>query len=189
MIREVIEGAGCQNQNNVAEIYDMLSGVMDIREESAIILSGATVQDNIMDEDDIDGHHDQPAQLELRKPVMVLPYLSGISNQLQQIARKYGLDTWFTYPGRSSDRFSRFKGQVHRSKASDIVYCTQCSCGLQYVGESFRNLKVRLNEHTHSSSRSALTDHMLNNKHKMAAHNTTILAREGNKRKRRILES
>ncbi len=137
---------------------------------------------------------EEPARInahepKVRRPMMVIPYLHGVSDRLQKIAQDYGCDTWYTYPGRASDRFSHFKGQIHASKSCDVVYCTQCSCGLEYVGESGRNLKVRLNEHLKNSSRTGLTTHMLNERHKAAMHNTVILARERNPLKRKLLES
>ncbi len=74
------------------------------------------------------------------------------------------------------------------------MYCANCSCGAQYVGETNRNLKVRLSEHKQNSSKSALSIHIQEHKHdssphEIVPHNTIILAREKNNLKRKITES
>ncbi len=35
----------------------------------------------------------------VRRPMMVILYLHGVSDRLQKIAWDYGCDTWYTYPG------------------------------------------------------------------------------------------
>ncbi len=56
--------------------------------------------------------------------------------------------------------------------------------------ESGRNLKVRIAEHLRNSSKSSLTEHLLNNDtHKLVLKHTQILARESNIAKRKIIES
>ncbi len=124
---------------------------------------------------------------------MVVPYVKGIGKRLQKIAHDVNCGTWWTYPGRASDRFSGFNGQIHPSKAANTVYCTECSCRLKYIGESLRNLKVRLGKHLHNSSKSTLMAHFLkyqnHEDHVPALKKTIILAREGNTRKRKLMES
>ncbi len=127
------------------------------------------------------------------RPTLVIPYVKGLGENLQKIAREANCSTWWKYPGRASDRFAAFKGQIHQSKAMNMVYCTECECGLKCIGESSRNLKVRLHEHLHGSSKSTLSAHFLDHKnltgHKPAFQNTTVLAREQNSRKRKLTES
>ncbi len=121
---------------------------------------------------------------------MILPFVPGTSDKLRKLASKFGLATWFQYPGHLTDLFTQYRGWVHSSKAHDTVYCLPCSCGTQYVGESGRNLKIRISEHLRNSSKSSLTAHLLNmDTHKPLLKHTQILAREGNVRKRKIIES
>ncbi len=87
------------------------------------------------------------AQL-IRKPTFLIPFIPGVSERLKKIASGYNVRTWYTFPGRISDWFTKYWGWQHPSKAQHTVYCAMCSCGIQYVGESERNLKVRLAEHT-----------------------------------------
>ncbi len=61
---------------------------------------------------------------------------------------------------------------------------------MKYVGESGRNLNVRVSEHLRNSSNSALTNHLLNNDtHQPNFKQIHILARESNVCKRKIIES
>ncbi len=141
--------------------------------------------------------NDLPTALEiLRQPTMILPYLPGLSDRLKRLAAEHQIRTWFTYPGNTFDKFNAHRGQIPRSKTRFAVYGTECKCGLQYIGESNRNLKVRLAEHKYRSSQSALSIHLRREKergneadHTAAMHNTVIFAREKNNLKRKIIES
>ncbi len=127
-----------------------------------------------------------------RTPMMCIPYVPTVGDKLKKVAAEFGIVTRFAYPGRSNDIFTGFRGRSHLSKHRDSVYCLNCSCGLQYIGESSRNLKVRLVEHIKNSSGSAFTNHLLNNEsgtHKPVFKDTMILAREMNTLKRKVLES
>ncbi len=130
-----------------------------------------------------------------RRPIMVVPFYPILSDKLRKLASNQGLQMWYTYPGRVSDQFTAFRGRTHPSKSIDIVYCVDCSCGLQYVGESSRNLKVRLSEHLHPSSNSAFSNHIFDDSrkkrsdHKPLIHQAQIIAWEKGTVKRRIIES
>ncbi len=127
-----------------------------------------------------------------RAPMMCIPYVPTVGDKLKKLAAEFGILTRFSYPGRLNDIFTGFRGRSHLSKQRDSVYCMNCSCGLQYIGESSRNLKVHLAEHIKNSSRSAFTCHLLNNDsaaHKPVFKDMMILAREANTTKRKVLES
>ncbi len=80
----------------------------------------------------------------LREPTLISPFVPGISEPLKKIAAKYNIRSWYTYPGKPMDIFTRHRGRMHLSKCRDCVYCVICSCGCEYVGETNRNLKVCL---------------------------------------------
>ncbi len=124
-------------------------------------------------------------------PTMIIPYLPGTGDKLKKLAAEYGIRTRFAYPGRLNDIFTAFRGRTHSSKTRDSVYCLNCSCGIQYVGESRRNLKVGLAEHVRNSSKSTFTSHLLNNptEHIPVFKDTMVIAREMNTFKRKMLES
>ncbi len=128
-------------------------------------------------------------QIITRTPKLVIPFVPGVSERLKKVASSYNVRTWFTYPGRISDWFTVYRGRQHTSKAQHTVYCTICSCGLQYVGESKRNLKVRICEHLQNTSASAISTHIHSTDHSLLTKDTMILARERSSFKRKLLES
>ncbi len=71
------------------------------------------------------------------------------------------------------------------------VYCAKCRCGIEYIGESHRNLKVKLAEHEKRNSDSAFTDHLFIDKkvHKIVPRQTLVLAQEKQSLKRKIVET
>ncbi len=129
-------------------------------------------------------------QIPSRRPTMILPFIPGTSDKLRRIGTLHGLATWFSYPGRLSDLFTQYRGRLHYSKSRDSIYCLPCSCGVEYIGESGRNLKVRVAEHLRNSSKSALSLHLLNNDtHRPNLKQIQIIARECITSKRKIIET
>ncbi len=118
--------------------------------------------------------------LRLRPPVLLTPYVPGVSELLRKVANKFEVLSWYTYPGKAMDLFTRHRGRVHLSKTRNSVYCAICSCGCEYVGETNRNLKVHIREHLQPSSSSALTAHLKEQDHSAITKDTTILATESN---------
>ncbi len=103
-------------------------------------------------------------QSKMKVPIFLSPFVPGVSEDLKKISTKYELTSWCTYPGRPMDLFTQHRGCQHQSKAQNSVYCTMCSCGCKYIGESKRNLKVRLNEHLHQSSTTSFSAHIKSKK-------------------------
>ncbi|MCP4600763.1 MAG: hypothetical protein GY847_09560, partial [Proteobacteria bacterium] len=137
-----------------------------------------------------------------RSPILFVPFVPGIGDHLKRLAATYNVKTWFSFPGKTMDQFNQHRGKIHQSKSMYSVYCTQCTCGLQYIGESARNLKTHLAEHKHRSSRSAISLHVREKEeeqrkrdptqkstHEPDLQKTLILASERNVGKRRIIES
>ncbi len=105
------------------------------------------------------GHEEEIEEPEVldQRPVMVTPYVPVLSDRLHKVASGFGFCTWFKYPGKVAEMFTAHRNRTHKSKIKNSVYCCYCKCGKQYVGESMRNLKVRLSEHQHPSSNSSLS--------------------------------
>ena len=62
------------------------------------------------------------------------------------------------------------------------VYKVTCSCGLNYIGETGRSLKVRLKEHgadirNQRVRTSALAEHLENSKHHICLEDSLLLAK------------
>ncbi len=112
-------------------------------------------------EQEQDQMEEQPTVVEkLRRTLMIL-YIPGVSDQLWTIAKRYQVPVWFSYSGKLGDGLSSaYKERTHESKQRQSVYEAVCSCNKRYIGESLRNLKVRIVEHKSIHSESALSAHL-----------------------------
>ncbi|MCP3686145.1 MAG: hypothetical protein GY861_26150, partial [bacterium] len=99
---------------------------------------------------------------QLPKKVMLIPYIPGVSDMLRTIANRYEIPSWFSYSGKLGDGFSgNYKDMQHVSKLRNTVYEAMCGCGNRYIGESYRNHKVRIAEHKNiRHSQSSLSEHL-----------------------------
>ncbi len=130
-----------------------------------------------------------PLIQENRQPILIIPYVAGISDQLKRIVDDFEIKTWFSYPGSAMAHFSEYRGRLPVSKTRYAIYQCFCDCGCTYIGESGRNLKVRVSEHLQASSRSAFSDHLQNLQHRPLIKDTVILSQEKNYLKRKIIET
>ena len=83
------------------------------------------------------------------------------------------------------------KVDEHQQKG---VYKVTCSCGLNYIGETGRSLKVRLKEHgadirNQRIRTSALAEHSERYKHHICLEDSSLLAKENHYFKRRFREA
>ncbi len=125
------------------------------------------------------------------KKVLIVPYIRGVSDKLRNIAARYGVKSWFSFSGRLGNGLSTtYKDQLHPSKSKYAVYRTMCMCGHGYVGQTERNLKVRLLEHKSATSNSSLSQHLsTSTAHSLDANKTEIVSKEKHIVRRKILES
>ncbi len=100
-------------------------------------------------------------------PTLISPYVPGLSERLRFLSAKCGVRTWLSYGGKTCDSLTHFKEQYHRSKAQHAVYMVSCECGCHYIGESMRNLKIRIHEHELKSSKSTISLHILEENEKL----------------------
>ena len=100
-----------------------------------------------------------------QRPLLVmLPYVSGVSEDIRRVCKKFGLKVIFR-SGRSL-RFTltKVKDALPDEKKSKVVYQIPCSCGKTYIGETTRRLEARMKEHQDVCCRgmvekSAVTNH------------------------------
>ncbi len=129
-------------------------------------------------------------------PTLFCPYIPGVSERLKNLAARYGVRHWQSYGGKISDLVCTFKDKYHSSKSMFSVYSISCFCGTRYLGESGRNLKIRLHEHSLKSSKSSISLHMKEenekekaNRHKINPQSAILITQERNTRKRKFIES
>ncbi len=94
-------------------------------------------------------------------PTLFVPYVRGLSERLRSVCAKYSVRSWFSYQGMLQETVSQFKDPFHCSKSQNAIYSVSCDCGMHYVGESARNLKIRIHEHAQKSSKSTISLYIL----------------------------
>ncbi len=194
---ECTSGSLAVHTQDVSLSQTVLSGQIDGLQEGSV-LPWASVN-GPEDPEIVHGANDclnDPLLVPPKVPIMVIPFVQGIAEKLKNIAARHGVKTWYTYPGRALDKFTQHRGRTHISKSRFAVYSIKCSCGMEYIGESERNLKIRLSEHLRNSSTSAFSYHLLNadqpnpdRDHRAQMNQALVLTREKNVLKRRILET
>ncbi len=151
-----------------------------------------------MENANAEGHLDAdlPLAEQEQKRVLCIPYVPGISDRLKLVANRYNIKSWYSYGGRLGDGLSAtYKDRLHESKKRHAVYRASCTCGTLYLGETQRNLKVRIREHNSATSVSALSEHLRigcrfdRNAHKLDFNRTASLFHEKHTVKRKFLES
>ncbi len=62
---------------------------------------------------------------QLRILVLLSPFVPGVREQLKKIANKYKVLSWYTYPGKPMDLFTRHRGRLHKSKCRNCIYISR----------------------------------------------------------------
>lgn len=89
--------------------------------------------------------------------------------------------------------FSNVKDKTPIEHQSNIIYKAECDCGAVYVGQTKQYLKTRVYQHIHDATKtkdnlSALSSHIKDTKHTVSLDNFSILNKENNTNKRRVME-
>ena len=111
-----------------------------------------------------------------------IPYLSGLSEDIRRICRRYNIRVVFK-PGYTIRNYlSRVKTHLSDGMQSKDVYSVPCSCGKCYVGETVRRLETRIAEHKEACSRgeleeSIIAEHAWQNQHSIEWNGTRIVDR------------
>ena len=124
-------------------------------------------------------------------PNLFLPYEKGISEKLNRLANKYGLEVIFT---RSLSVKSKLRTYPFKSdSACGVVYKVTCSCCKKYVGETGRTIEERIKEHQADVNNeksvekiTGLSQHLRESGHTPNWKKVEILAKENNIVKRKF---
>ena len=141
---------------------------------------------------------------------VVIPYVEGVSERVHRVLKKYGVATTM-HPHTTLRRLLVHpKDKVELEEQGELVYQIPCkNCGAEYIGETGRLLKTRLEEHrkdvdntkkdkyTRSGKKkfmstihkSALTDHATTENHIIDWEGVNIVDKEPNRRIRHIKEA
>ena len=122
-----------------------------------------------------------------------LPFLGKFSLQLGRVLRPFGFRPAFYNPTTVKRLFVRLKDRVPTDESSG-VYKLECGdCGGVYIGETGRQMKIRVAEHLEAWRKgrvgvSAFADHLINSNHSFRDGSEELLHRENSFCKRIALE-
>ena len=150
-------------------------------------------------------------QPHFRRHMVVIPYVKGLSEKVQRIYRRHGIQCALKPHNTLRSLLVRPKDPRPVLETSDCVYRIPCTnCDIPYIGETSRHLKHRLKEHQDSvktvatqkytrsrvsqdnreEHKSALADHAALSNHVIDWDNTSLLATHcSNKKGRWIREA
>ncbi len=131
------------------------------------------------------------------QPRVILPYIPNLTeNVARVINRKLGNPLGYIPYNRMSDIVSSHKDKEICPKCG--IYVVICTCGSMYIGETGRDLNVRLKEHKDSTrlghlDKSAIANHAWENindeKHKIQWEDAKIIVSEGRYTQRKMMEA
>lgn len=126
-----------------------------------------------------------------------LTYINKLTTKIAKIYKKYDIENLdFTYKTNNKTKLHlpNHKDKTSLLKKQGIVYKIKCSCNKIYIGHTKNTLEARLKGHKYTfkenyKSKTSLSQHYLQTKHNINFENCTILEREKNTKKRKVLES
>ena len=123
---------------------------------------------------------------------VVLPYVHGVSENLTKIFRDHRVRVFHKPYNTLRNQLVHPKDKSEDCRKCGVVYKIDCpECNSTYVGETARNLGVRLKEHVskYSGNNSAVGEHCKLTSHHIGSDNIRILSREDRFWTRKIRES
>ena len=135
---------------------------------------------------------------------LFIPYEKGLSEGISRVAKKFNVRLVNT-KGTSLKQVVQTKQiqKLESMKTSGVVYKVRCkNCTQIYIGETGRELKIRLNEHKRAAEKtedndkeetnenlSGLSQHLKNKQHQADWNNAKIIKKESNHNKRKLKEA
>ena len=109
-------------------------------------------------------------QEKVKEPLVVIPYMAGMSEDIRRVCRKFNIRVVFKSGRTLRSVLTRVKDTLPLGKQSNVVYRIPRSCGQVYIGETKRRLETRLKEHRDTCERglmekSAVAEHAWENHH------------------------
>ena len=135
----------------------------------------------------------QPAQDDSRW--VSLPYFHGVSQAVSRILEPLGIRVAHRADSWQWKLCCGIKDQVAPRKKKGIVYSVPCAeCPKEYIGESCRNLEVRLKEHDRcvrqgDQMQSAVAEHVCVQGHNIDWDGTKVIDRVSERMERHVKEA
>ena len=85
---------------------------------------------------------------------MCLPYIRGLSERIERICAPLGVKVAFKPTKTLRQTLMNVKNRIPEERKREVVYEVPCKeCHLSYIGETKRNLRVRIGEHKQAVKR------------------------------------
>ena len=81
---------------------------------------------------------------------LCLPYVQGLSERIERACKKLDVRAVFKSSKTLRGRLCRVKSKQPFDKTKGVIYSIPCTCGRECIGETGRNLRVRIGEHTYA---------------------------------------
>jgi len=107
------------------------------------------------------------------KKFFTIPYIKSISESFLPIIKKYGLNIAYSVPNTLNKYVKRYKDKIDLKSQNEVVYKIDClNCNSSYVGQTKRQFKMRIKEHTSDINKknsvlSVVSNHRLEYNHDM----------------------
>ena len=127
---------------------------------------------------------------------LFLPYEKNISEEINRISRKFNVKVINTKNKSLANAVNARAIIDKKLQEQGVVYEIKCNdCNMKYIGETGRELSVRINEHkkggtkTIDSNVSGLSQHIRNTKHEINWNDANVIDKENNMVKRKLKEA
>ena len=124
---------------------------------------------------------------------LYLPYIKGVSEKIEKQVKPLNIRTVFSTRSTLGGHLSTVKSKIARDCIKGVVYQVPCECGHVYVGETGRNLKLRLTEHKRAvknkDPNNGLAVHVNITNHTILWNSAEVLTTEPNWSKRKVKEA
>ncbi|KYM96032.1 hypothetical protein ALC62_03912 [Cyphomyrmex costatus] len=128
------------------------------------------------------------------KKFFAIPFVDSVSNKFKPIANIFTCKLAYTIPNTLRNFIKRGKDKLEYTHNQNVVYKISCdNCDVSYVGQTKRQLKTRIHEHSSdinktSKSPSVISNHRIETNHDFNWSNVKILDMEPSYNKRLISE-
>ena len=133
-------------------------------------------------------------QEEEKKNMLLLPYIKGVSEKIDRICAPLGIRTVFKSHNTLGQLLMKVKAETPEDLKKGVVYKVPCAdCTNINIGETGRNLRMRLKEHQYAVKRkdekNGITIHAQQSEHNVDWEAAKVRATEGHLMKRKVLEA
>ena len=97
-------------------------------------------------------------QEEERGPLVVIPYVAGMSEDIRRACRKFNIRVVFKFGWTLHLMLTKVKDTLPLVQCACMVYRIPCSCRQVYIGETGRRLETRLKEHRGACHRNSVLE-------------------------------